>query len=665
MLELLQRCYDAGDIELDTYSGKYCVSCEEYYTDDELLEGGLCPIHRTPVEYYEEENYFFRLSRFQDRLLDWYALHPDAIKPEHRSREALGLIRGGLRDFSVSRTSVSWGIPLPWDPAHVTYVWFDALTNYLSAVGFGDPEQDYTDWWPVDYHLIGKDIIRHHCVYWPAMLMSAGVEPPKGYAVGGWLLVGGEKMAKSGGNAVNPLELIDLVGVDGFRYYVLAETPYGSDGDFTVEGLVARYNGDLANNLGNLVSRVATVVAKKCDGDRPRAARRQPARRSGCDCVRRCGGGVGRRRSVTRARRHLVADPRHERLPRGQRAVEVRTRCGGRRGDGRRARGVADRRRARLPGRAAHQPGDLGADRPQGQHRRPAPARGRRVGRLPGRRRGRQGRLAVPAHQLIAMQPTGLVRLALPRARRPHPGRHGGRRRRGCRGGRVGDDHGRVRSRDVAGGDRRRRRATPTCGPPSGSTRTTPSTASTRSSTCSTRDRVVAVGEAGLDYYYDHSPRDVQRAAFAAQIQLAHERRLPLVIHTRDAWDDTFDVLAAEGVPERTIFHCFTGGPDEARRCLDIGAFVSFSGIVTFKNATPIQEAARVVPLDRILVETDAPYLAPVPHRGQPNQPAWVPFVGSIRRRAARDRARRPGRRDRCQHRAACVPRGGFIAPSS
>ena len=143
------------------------------------------------------------------------------------------------------------------------------MTNYLSAVGFGDPEQDYTDWWPVDYHLIGKDIIRHHCVYWPAMLMSAGVEPPKGYAVGGWLLVGGEKMAKSGGNAVNPLELTEMVGVDGFRYYVLAETPYGSDGDFTVEGLVARYNSDLANNLGNLVSRVATVVAKKCDGIGP------------------------------------------------------------------------------------------------------------------------------------------------------------------------------------------------------------------------------------------------------------------------------------------------------------------------------------------------------------------------------------------------------------
>jgi TatD DNase family protein len=144
------------------------------------------------------------------------------------------------------------------------------------------------------------------------------------------------------------------------------------------------------------------------------------------------------------------------------------------------------------------------------------------------------------------------------------------------------------------------------------------------------RDRVVAVGEAGLDYYYEHSPRDVQRAAFAAQIQLAHEHRMPLVIHSRDAWDDTFEVLAAEGVPAQTIFHCFTGGAEEALRCVEMGTFVSFSGIVTFKNATPIQEAARVVPLERVLVETDAPYLAPVPHRGQPNRPAWVPFVGAF-----------------------------------
>ena len=263
--KLLQACWDNGDIELDEYSGIYCVACEEYYTEDELTDG-LCPIHKRPVDRYTEQNYFFRLSRFEQRLLDWYDAHPDAIKPPHRRNEVIGFIKGGLRDFSISRTSLDWGIPIPWDPAHVTYVWFDALTNYLSAVGYGEDEERYEKWWPVDYHLIGKDIIRFHCIYWPAMLLSAGVEPPRGYAVGGWLLVGGEKMSKTAGNVVNPLDLVDEVGVDGFRYYVLAETPYGQDGDFTYEGLIARYNADLANNLGNLVSRVATVVGKKCGG---------------------------------------------------------------------------------------------------------------------------------------------------------------------------------------------------------------------------------------------------------------------------------------------------------------------------------------------------------------------------------------------------------------
>ena len=266
--ELLQRCYDAGDIELDVFSGKYCVACEEYYTDDELDPGDLCKIHKRPVEYYEEENYFFRLSRYQDRLLAWYDAHPGVIQPESRGNEALGLIRSGLRDFSVSRTSLKWGIPLPWDAKHVAYVWFDALANYITAIGFGSDEERFNDWWP-GRHLIGKDILRHHCVYWPAMLMSAGIEPPAGWAVGGWLLAGGEKMSKTSGNVVNPLDLIDDSGVDGFRYYVLAETTYGQDGDFTYEGLISRYNSDLANNLGNLLSRVATVVGKKCDGVGP------------------------------------------------------------------------------------------------------------------------------------------------------------------------------------------------------------------------------------------------------------------------------------------------------------------------------------------------------------------------------------------------------------
>ncbi len=273
--KLLQACYDAGDIELGTYTGLYCVSCEEYYTEEQLIDN-LCPIHKRPVDEVEEENYFFRLSRFQDRLLAHYNSHPEAMTPDFRGNEAIGLIKSGLRDFSISRTSLKWGVPIPWDAAHVTYVWFDALTNYMTAVGYGTDPDRFAEWWPVDYHLIGKDILRQHCVYWPAMLMSAGVDLPKGWGIGGWLLSDGEKMSKTAGNVVNPLDLVDDIGVDGFRYYVLAETAYGQDGDFTYEGLLGRYNSDLANNLGNLLSRVATVVGKKCDGIGPAPAVESP-----------------------------------------------------------------------------------------------------------------------------------------------------------------------------------------------------------------------------------------------------------------------------------------------------------------------------------------------------------------------------------------------------
>jgi methionyl-tRNA synthetase len=285
VLKLLQACYDAGDIEVDVYRGHYCVACEAYYVEEELVDGN-CPIHKTKAAYVEEENYFFRLSRFEQRLLDWYDKHPDAISPNFRRNEVIGFIKGGLNDFSVSRKTLKWGIPLPWDDQHVTYVWFDALSNYITAHGYGTNDQQFAERWPVDWHFIGKDIIRFHCVYWPAMLMSAGIEPPKGWAVGGFLMVGGEKMSKTTGNVVSPLELIDEFGVDGFRYYLLADTVYGNDGDFSYEGLVARYNSDLANNLGNLAARVATVVEKKCGGRGPAPQPDSPLAQVAADVVR-------------------------------------------------------------------------------------------------------------------------------------------------------------------------------------------------------------------------------------------------------------------------------------------------------------------------------------------------------------------------------------------
>jgi len=267
--QLMQAAYDNGWIELRPYEGLYCVSCEAYYTEGELVDGNLCPIHRTPVELLREENYFFKLSEFTDRLLEWYEQNPGAVTPEAKRNEAIGLIKGGLRDISISRTSITWGVPVPWDPGHVFYVWYDALINYATAVGYGADPNRFEAWWPAVHHLIGKDILRFHCVYWPALLMAADLQPPGRIAVHGFLLVGGEKMSKTALNQIAPADLIPTFGVDGFRYHFLRDQAFGPDGDFSYEGMVARYNADLANNLGNLLARVSTVVERKCAGIGP------------------------------------------------------------------------------------------------------------------------------------------------------------------------------------------------------------------------------------------------------------------------------------------------------------------------------------------------------------------------------------------------------------
>jgi len=266
---LLQKAHDNGFIELDSYEGPYCVACEAYYAEAELVDGNLCPIHLRPVELFKEENYFFRLSRFQDRLLDWIAVNPGAITPEAKRNEVLGFIRQGLEDVSMTRTSLSWGVPVPWAPGHVFYVWYDALINYATAIGYGTDDERFHRWWPAVHHLIGKDILRFHCVYWPAMLMAAGEDPPAHVHVHGFLLVGGEKMSKTRLNQIAPADLLPEFGVDGFRYHFLRDQQFGPDGDFSYEGMVARYNADLANNFGNLAARVATVVARACGGIGP------------------------------------------------------------------------------------------------------------------------------------------------------------------------------------------------------------------------------------------------------------------------------------------------------------------------------------------------------------------------------------------------------------
>jgi len=282
--EFLQRIYDNGFIELGTYTGLYCVSCEDYYTADQLVDG-RCPVHDRPVVEMQEDNYFFRLSAFEQRLLDYYESHPNFVRPTSKRNEALGFIRGGLNDVSITRTSFRWGVPVPWDDAHVFYVWYDALINYLTVASYGSDPQRFATLWGSAHHLIGKDILKFHCVWWPAMCMAAGIDPPREIFVHGYLLMGGQKLGKTmiqsgvtgqGDEArtlkiteVSPLALADEFGVDPLRYHLLREVPLGGDGDFSYEGIVARYNADLANNLGNLVSRVATVVHSKCNGVGP------------------------------------------------------------------------------------------------------------------------------------------------------------------------------------------------------------------------------------------------------------------------------------------------------------------------------------------------------------------------------------------------------------
>jgi methionyl-tRNA synthetase len=271
--KLLEAVHDNGrdDIYLGHYEGWYCVACEAYYTDEELVDG-RCPIHHSAVEWLREENYFFRLSAYADRLLERYEAHLEAAEPDARRNEVLSTIRGGLHDFSISRTSFRWGIPIPWDPKHVCYVWFDALTNYATAAGYASDPERFAAVWPADIHMIGKDILRFHAIYWPAMLMAAGVEPPRQVWAHGFLTVGGQKMSKTNATGIHPFELLDHFGVDSYRYFFMREIPFGQDGNFSWEAMVERHNADLANGLGNLASRVLAMLGSNFDGAIPKPA---------------------------------------------------------------------------------------------------------------------------------------------------------------------------------------------------------------------------------------------------------------------------------------------------------------------------------------------------------------------------------------------------------
>jgi methionyl-tRNA synthetase len=262
---IFQKVFENGDIYLDHYEDWYCVPCETYFTETQLKDGA-CPDCLRPTEKLKEESYFFKLSKYEEKLFKHLEEHKDFILPEVRYNEVISFLKGGLKDLSVSRTSFHWGIPVPMNKDHIVYVWFDALANYITGIGFLDDVDQFKEFWPCDAHLVGKDILRFHTVYWPSFLMSLDLEPPKHVFAHGWWTIEGHKMSKSLGNVIDPNEVLRTYGVDEFRFFLFREVPFGLDGDFSKHALVNRINGDLANDFGNLASRSVTMIGKFLKG---------------------------------------------------------------------------------------------------------------------------------------------------------------------------------------------------------------------------------------------------------------------------------------------------------------------------------------------------------------------------------------------------------------
>jgi methionyl-tRNA synthetase len=269
---VLQQVYDNGYVYAGTYEGWYCPRCADFKTDAELVDGSKCPIHLIELEREKEDNYFFKLSAFQEQLEQLYADRPDFVGPPVRRNEALSFIKGGLNDVSLTRARLRWGVTVPWDESQVFYVWFDALLNYYTALGYARDGQDVTDhFWPANVHLIGKDILKFHTVFWPALLMAAGIEVPQRVYVHGYLLMGEHKMSKSLGNVIDPFEVIEKFGVDPLRFYLFREVNFGQDGSVSPAGFEQRYDSELANEYGNLASRTTNMIRRYCDGAVPDA----------------------------------------------------------------------------------------------------------------------------------------------------------------------------------------------------------------------------------------------------------------------------------------------------------------------------------------------------------------------------------------------------------
>ncbi len=631
------------NIYLAKYPGWYAVRDEAFYAESELTTGPDGK-KRAPsgaeVEWVEEPSYFFRLSDWSERLLELYREQPELIGPATRRNEVISFVEQGLTDLSISRTTFAWGVPVPDAPSHIMYVWLDALTNYLTAVDYPNAKSEaFSTYWPTVFHMVGKDILRFHAVYWPAFLMAAGIATPKRIFAHGWLLNKGEKMSKSLGNVVRPAELIAQYGLDPVRYYLMREVPFGSDGYISHETMVARINGDLANDFGNLAQRVLTLVQRNCRGTVPTSGEFTAHDRNLLDAALAL---------LEEVRGQMREQAFHRALEAIWRVVSLANRYVDENAPW--ALAKTDQKRMAtvlyVLAEAIRHLAILASPF--------MPASCARLLDL----------LAVPvdARDFKALQARPLKEGTVIAQARGHLSPLCGAcdfpRKRG-RFLMLVDSHCHLDFPDFAP-ERdavvARARAAGVATMVTISTKLTgfpavraiaetypeiwcsvgvhPHEAAVEEgadepqqlAALAAQPRVIGIGETGLDYYYEHSPREAQKRAFRAHCAAARATRLPLIVHSRDADEDMAEILAEESQDGalRGLLHCFSSGAALARRALELGFFISISGIVTFKAAEPLRAILRGLPLDRLLVETDAPYLAPVPLRGKRNEPAFV-----------------------------------------
>ena len=613
--EILQRVYDNGYVYPGTYEGWYCPRCADFKTESEIGPGNTCLIHEIALVREREDNYFFKLSAFQEPLERLYAARADFVMPRSRSNEAQAFIAQGLRDVSLTRANLKWGVPVPWDEEQVFYVWFDALLNYVTALTYARDGQDLTaEFWPARFQLIGKDILKFHCVYWPALLLAAGYEPPHHLFVHGFLLMDDKKMSKSLGNVLDPFGVIDRFGADALRFYCFREVPFGQDGSISPAGFETRYETELANDYGNLASRTLAMIDRYRDGIVP-VAEPDPALAPDLD-------GLAARVAelLDRAELTTALEEVWLRVRRLNRFVEER----------------APWQLAKQPAAAAqldqtlyglaeglrvitvllHPYMPAAAERLLAALGRPElDLSGGGVRSSPGRRRDHGARAAVP--QAVIDSHAHLDHCEPADAELVAAADRAGVRRLLA----IGMDGASCRAALAAAEAFPQVYAAVGRHPHEAVGFDDADLAELRA--LAAHERCVAVGETGLDYHRDLAPRPDQARAFDAQVELAREVDRALVIHTRAAADDTLAVLRERAGGLRVILHCFSM-PERLDECLAAGWWISFAGNVTYPTATELADAAARVPLDRLLVETDAPFLAPQPVRGRPNEPANV-----------------------------------------